>query len=60
MVLVLGVPSLYDRLSNIGGVWGSKVTAELKKHDIETLISLLALEIDRWGEAKEKQRGVSR
>jgi len=36
------------------GVWGSKVTAKLRKHDVKTLIGLLTLEMDRLGEAKEK------
>ncbi len=30
------------------------MTAELKKHDVKTLISMVTLEIDRLGEAKEK------
>ncbi len=30
------------------------MTAELKKHDVKTLISLVTLELDRLGEEKEK------
>ena len=30
------------------------MTAELKKHDVKTLISMVTLELDRLGEAKEK------
>ena len=31
------------------------MTAELQKHDIKTLISLVAMELDRLGEEKEKR-----
>ena len=54
--IIMNVPmrSLNVRKGNTRGLLKLNMTAELRKHDIKTLISLVTLEIDRLGEEKEK------